>query len=62
MYRCQGLSVGNTYNPHIELWNHVVNLYGLNSALPKDTKWVSQNEGEAQLSERFASCNVARNF
>jgi hypothetical protein len=62
MYRCQGLNMGNTYDLDIELWSQEAHLNGLNSALPKNTKWVSQNEREAQLSERFASCNVARNF
>jgi hypothetical protein len=54
--------MGNTYDLDIELWSQEAHLNGLNSALPKNTKWVSQNEREAQLSERFASCNVARNF
>jgi hypothetical protein len=60
--RFQGFSVGNTGNPGIEVWSQVVPLDGLRSVLPEETKWVSQQEREAQLSERFASYNMVRNF
>ena len=62
MCHIQGFRAGNTGNLDIRLWSHVVPLDSLASVLPQDTKWVSQQERDAQSRERLEKYDIAHNF
>ncbi|KAL1796190.1 hypothetical protein ACET3X_004730 [Alternaria dauci] len=62
MSRFQGFTAGSTQDSEIQIWSRVVPLNGVENVFPQDTKWVSQDEREAQLRERFASYDAVRGF